>query len=339
MILRVVLAVLCCGALLAVAPANADLQLPYKAEGLSKEQAAAYLLERFAFGPRPGEVEKVAQMGPEKWLAQQLKGNLPDAELDKRLEAFPALKMTQEEMAAVYVNNGRIRRMVAKAGLIDPAKTPRKEMNEKINAYRKEHGLRPYGALSNQELKGQKVMRAVYSENQLAEVMTDFWFNHFNVTTRDGGARSRTLSYERDAIRPNVLGEFRTILGATAKHPAMLYYLDNAQSRMAPPSEREQAKPQPKQEMASGEMGMDGGMDGGMMGETAKAPEKAPAKAKTPPQRKRKYGLNENYARELMELHYSGCGWWIHAAGCYGGCARADRMGCGALWQSAEKYR
>ncbi len=306
MILRVALAVLCCGALLAVAPANADLQLPYKAEGLSKEQAAAYLLERFAFGARPGEVEKVAKMGPEKWLALQLKGNLPDAELDKRLEAFPALKMTQEEMAAVYVNNGRIRRMVAKAGLIDPAKTPRKEMNEKISAYRKEHGLRPYGALSNQELKGQKLMRAVYSENQLAEVMTDFWFNHFNVTTRDGGARSRTLSYERDAIRPNVLGEFRVILGATAKHPAMLYYLDNAQSRMAPPEQRQQAKPEPKKEVASGEMGMDGGMDGDMGGEMAKAPEKAPAKAQTPPQRRRKYGLNENYARELMELHTLG---------------------------------
>ena len=76
------------------------------------------------------------------------------------------------------------------------------------NAYREEHGLRPYGVLSNQELKGQKVMRAVYSENQLTEVLTDFWFNHFNVTTRDGGARSRTLSYERDAIRPNVLGKF-----------------------------------------------------------------------------------------------------------------------------------
>ncbi len=306
MILRFALAVLCCGALLAVAPAEAGLKLPYKAEGLSKEQAAAYLLERFAFGARPGEVERVAKMGPEKWLAQQLKGNLPDAELDKRLEAFPALKMTQEEMAATYVQNGRIRRMVARAGLIDPAKTPRKEMNEKINAYRKEHGLRPYGALSNQELKGQKLMRAVYSENQLVEVMTDFWFNHFNVTTRDGGARSRTLSYERDAIRPNVLGEFRTILGATAKHPAMLYYLDNAQSRMAPPEQREQAKPEPKKEMASGEMGMDGGMDGDMGGEMAKAPEKAPAKAQTPPQRRRKYGLNENYARELMELHTLG---------------------------------
>jgi uncharacterized protein (DUF1800 family) len=126
------------------------------------------------------------------------------------------------------------------------------------------------------------------------------------VTTRDGGARSRTLSYERDAIRPNVLGKFRVILGATAKHPAMLYYLDNAQSRMAPPEQRQQAKPEPKKEVASGEMGMDGGMDGDMGGEMAKAPAKAPAKAQTPPQRRRKYGLNENYARELMELHTLG---------------------------------
>ena len=294
MILRFSLVVLCCGALLAVAPAEADLQLPYKAEGLSKEQAAAYLLERFAFGARPGEVEKVAKMGLEKWLAQQLAGNLPDAELDKRLEAFPALKMTQFEMSEVYVSNGPIRRILQKEGAVDPTKMSRKEMNQKISAYRKEHGLRAYNALYNQELKGQKVLRAVYSENQLTEVLTDFWFNHFNVTTRDGGARGRTLSYERDAIRPNVLGKFRTILGATAKHPAMLHYLDNADSRMAPPRNQ----PRRKQEVASGEMGMDGGMDGGMMG--------APAKAQPPPKNRRKYGLNENYARELMELHTLG---------------------------------
>ena len=292
MILRFSLVVLCCGALFSGAAADAKLKLPYKAEGLSKEQAAAYLLERFAFGARPGEVEKVAQMGPEKWLAQQLKGNLPDAELDKRLEAFPALKMTQFEMQAIYVQNGSIRRILQREGVVDAAKMSRKEMNQKISAYRKKHGLRAYNALYNQELKGQKVTRAVYSENQLTEVLTDFWFNHFNVTTRDGGARGRTLSYERDAIRPNVLGKFRVILGATAKHPAMLHYLDNADSRMAPPSQRNQ--PKLKQEVASGEMGMDGGMMGGE------------AKAQPPPKNRRKYGLNENYARELMELHTLG---------------------------------
>ena len=314
MIFRFSLIVLCCGALLAGATADAGLKLPYKKEGLSKEQAAAYLLERFAFGARPGEVEKVVKMGPEKWLAQQLKGNLPDAELDKRLEAFPALKMTQLQIAEIYMPDGQLRNQMKREGVMDPATTPLKEMREKMKAYREEHGLRPYGALFNQELRNQKVMRAVYSENQLAEVLTDFWFNHFNVTTRDGGARSRVLTYERDAIRPNVLGKFRVILGATAKHPAMLHYLDNAQSRMATPQQQNQPRPEPKKEVASGEMGMDGGMDGGMMGgemmggEMAKAPAKAPPKAvakpKTPP--RRKYGLNENYARELMELHTLG---------------------------------
>ena len=313
MIFRFSLIVLCCGALLAGTAADAGLKLPYKKEGLSKEQAAAYLLERFAFGARPGEVEKVAKMGPEKWLAQQLAGNLPDAELDKRLEAFPALKMTQLQIAEVYMPDGQLRNQMKREGVMDPATTPRKEMQEKMKAYREEHGLRPYGALFNQELRSQKVMRAVYSENQLAEVLTDFWFNHFNVTTRDGGARSRVLTYERDAIRPNVLGKFRVILGATAKHPAMLHYLDNAQSRMATPQQQNQPRPEPKKEVAMGEMGMDGGMDGGMMGgemggEMAKAPAKAPPKAvakpKTPP--RRKYGLNENYARELMELHTLG---------------------------------
>ena len=310
MTLRFALAVLCCGALLVVAPADAGLKLPYKAEGLSKEQAAAYLLERFAFGARPGEVGKVAKMGPEKWLAQQLAGNFPDAELDKRLEAYPALKMTQLQISEIYMPDFQLRRQMKEEGIMDPATTPRKEMQEKMKAYREKHGLRPYYVLFNRELRSQKVMRAVYSENQLAEVLTDFWFNHFNVTTRDGGARSRVLTYERDAIRPNVLGKFRVILGATAKHPAMLHYLDNAQSRMAPPPPRNQPKPEPVKEVASGEMGMDGGMDGGMMGgemmggEMAKAPPKAVAKPKTPP--KRKYGLNENYARELMELHTLG---------------------------------
>ncbi len=310
MIFRFSLIVLCCGALLAGTSANAELKLPYKKAGLSKEQAAAYLLERFAFGARPGEVERVAKMGPEKWLAQQLKGNLPDAELEKRLKTFPALSMTLPEMYDVYVQNGRLRNRMEKEGVIDDEKMPLKEINEKMKVYREKHGLRAYGLLSNQELKGQKVMRAVYSENQLAEVLTDFWFNHFNVTTRDGGARSRVLAYERDAIRPNVLGEFRTILGATAKHPAMLYYLDNAQSRMPPPEQQNQPRPQPKKEVAMGEMGMDGGMDGGMMGgemmggEMAKATPKPVAKPKTPP--RRKYGLNENYARELMELHTLG---------------------------------
>ena len=77
------------------------------------------------------------------------------------------------------------------------------------------------------ELSEQKLLRAVYSERQLQEVLTDFWFNHFNVDARKGADRFLLTEYERDVIRPRVLGRFRDLLGATAKSPAMLFYLDN----------------------------------------------------------------------------------------------------------------
>ena len=77
------------------------------------------------------------------------------------------------------------------------------------------------------ELSEQKLLRAIYSERQLQEVLTDFWFNHFNVDARKGPVRFMLTEYEREAIRPHVLGRFRDLLGATAKSPAMLFYLDN----------------------------------------------------------------------------------------------------------------
>src|SRR5207247_2978210 len=77
------------------------------------------------------------------------------------------------------------------------------------------------------ELAEQKLLRAVYSERQLQEVLTDFWFNHFNVDARKGQDRFLLTEYEREAIRPHVLGNFRDLLEATAKSPAMLFYLDN----------------------------------------------------------------------------------------------------------------
>ena len=112
------------------------------------------------------------------------------------------------------------------------------------------------------ELASQKILRAVYSERQLEEVLSDFWFNHFNVDARKGADRILLTEYEREAIRPHVLGSFRDLLEATAKSPAMLFYLDNWMSAASD---------------ASGE-----GSSG------------------------RRRGLNENYGRELMELHTLG---------------------------------
>ena len=119
----------------------------------------------------------------------------------------------------------------------------------------------------NQELVDSRLYRALYSNRQLEEVLVDFWLNHFNVFNGKGPARMLLTSYERDAIRPHVLGRFRDLLLATARHPAMLYYLDNWQSQ-AP---REELPGQPP----------------------------APANVRRP-------GLNENYGRELMELHTLG---------------------------------
>ena len=82
----------------------------------------------------------------------------------------------------------------------------------------------------NGELMQSKLLRAVYSERQLQEVMTDFWFNHFNVFIGKGADRYLVTAYERDVIRPHALGKFRDLLLATAKSPAMLWYLDNWQS-------------------------------------------------------------------------------------------------------------
>ena len=116
----------------------------------------------------------------------------------------------------------------------------------------------------NQELIDSRIYRALYSNRQLEEVLVDFWLNHFNVFNGKGPGRMLLTSYERDAIRPHVFGKFRDMVLATARHPAMLYYLDNWQSQ-AP---REDAQP-------------------------------LPVNVRRP-------GLNENYGRELMELHTLG---------------------------------
>jgi uncharacterized protein (DUF1800 family) len=116
-----------------------------------------------------------------------------------------------------------------------------------------------------QDLTEGKLLRSVYSNKQLEEVLTDFWFNHFNVYFDKGADRDMVTSYERDVIRPNVLGKFHDLLLATAESPAMLYYLDNWESVGA-----------------NSEQGNNFRNKG------------------------LKRGLNENYGRELMELHTLG---------------------------------
>jgi uncharacterized protein (DUF1800 family) len=167
-------------------------------------------------------------------------------------------------------------------------KNPREnpEYRRMIQEYYKENGLeQPQRIIA--ELQASRILRAVYSERQLQEVLADFWFNHFNVDARKGRDRFLLTGYERDAIRPHVLGKFRDLLGATAKSPAMLFYLDNWMS--ADPN-----GPHPEMRPAHVVRGPFGGRV------------VAPPAPRPQPQNQQKKGLNENYARELMELHTLG---------------------------------
>jgi hypothetical protein len=136
------------------------------------------------------------------------------------------------------------------------------------------------------ELSSAKLLRAIYSERQLEEVMTDFWYNHFNVFIGKGPDRYMITAYERDVIRPHALGKFKDLLVATAKSPAMLFYLDNWQS-VGPNSELAIFGPV--------------GRPGARRGPYARFPRARLQAAKNRPS-----GLNENYAREIMELHTLG---------------------------------
>ena len=133
------------------------------------------------------------------------------------------------------------------------------------------------------EISQAKLLRAIYSDRQLEEVMSDFWFNHFNVFIGKGPDRYMLNTYERDVIRPHALGKFKDILSATAKSPAMLFYLDNWQS-VGPDSDLARYGPQRRF---------------GRRGRFARQRQQQQAK-------NRPSGLNENYAREIMELHTLG---------------------------------
>jgi uncharacterized protein (DUF1800 family) len=158
------------------------------------------------------------------------------------------------------------------------------------------------------DLAGAKVQRAVYSERQLQEVMTDFWFNHFNVFWGKAADRYLVAGYEKDAIRPHVFGRFEDLLLATAHHPAMLVYLDNAQSMVPDPANPQGARIQ--QVVARWKTLTQAERDAAVRSGRVTAQQaqrlNAAAGDSTLVGRRRGRGINENYARELMELHTLG---------------------------------
>jgi uncharacterized protein (DUF1800 family) len=211
---------------------------------------ALHVLNRLAFGPRPGDIDRVMKIGVDSYIDQQLHPETipmpPD--LDERLAKLSEGEMSQADLITTY-------RKVIKAAMEDGSGgaaggglAVRNALYRKMAVY--------FGEL--------RLIPAIESPRQLEEVMVDFWFNHFNVVAGKGLDHVLIADYERKAIRPYAMGRFRDLLGATAKHPAMLFYLDNWLSTSPT------------------------------------------AAAGVPGTRKTVAGLNENYARELMELHTLG---------------------------------
>ena len=232
------------------------------AQALTPRDSALHALNRLAYGPRPGEVDSVARVGVMRWVERQLAfERLPDPRLAERERGFRLLDYDREELAQRYGDALRERREMQR-DMPQSGDTMRRRGAAPMREFRELGG----------ELQQLAVVRAALSERQLREVMVDFWANHFNVFVGKGADRFLTPSYIEETIRPNALGRFEDLLIATAKSPAMLFYLDNAQS-VAP-------------------------------GSSPPVPLSALRRRGT--QRRVPTGINENYARELLELHTLG---------------------------------
>jgi uncharacterized protein (DUF1800 family) len=249
---------------------------------LNDRQRALHALNRLAFGPRPGEVDAVMKDGVDTWIEQQLHPEaIPDRAVEARIAALPTMTLSNAQIVKTYYEPVLAARKEANAeaknGDVDK-KDVRRELMRDVPA-----NQRPQVVMN--DLVAQRILRAAESDRQLNEVMVDFWMNHFNVFSGKGIDRFLLTSYERDVIRPHIWGRFEDLLMATAKSPAMLFYLDNARSMAAPEN-----RPVMQQQRGFG----------GRFGFGRRA------MMVRPQQQGKEGGLNENYAREIMELHTLG---------------------------------
>ena len=278
--------------------------------------AVVHALSRLGYGPRPGDVERVGEVGLEAYIERQLGPHgIEDPEVEARLASLATPAMTTVELLVAYPPPPFVKalgRRLERGMGMDPDAVADlfPEMDRKGKS-------RPVV-----ELGQAKLIRAVYSERQLEQVLVDFWFNHFNVFIGKGADRWLTASYENEAIRPHVLGNFRDLLGAVARHPAMLFYLDNWTST-APGVEFGRRDMEPYADRAIREQGLppggvatlmlrERGMDTGAIERAIERRQRYAGRSSRRPPRfadpdeAARRGLNENYARELLELHTLG---------------------------------
>jgi uncharacterized protein (DUF1800 family) len=260
-------------------PAPLIVVAPSEPREQTADQQVQQVLNRLAFGPRPGDVARVRAMGVDQWIALQLAPDrLDDRATEAVLASYEELNRPTSDLVSMYTEGQQalrqMQQQVAQQGDTNGKRDIRAEL------------LRQNPQLRDQVRRNQRIVadvqsarlaRAVGSERQLQEVMTDFWENHFTVFAGKGLTRLFIPAYDRDVIRPRALGNFRDLLGAVARSPAMLFYLDQWQSA------------------------------GDSLHPTLGAPRRGPGRRGAPAQQRRpRRGLNENYARELLELHTLG---------------------------------
>ncbi len=304
--------------------------IPPKA--LSEDQKILHVLNRLGFGARPGDVVRVKKIGLQKYIELQLDPTLiDDAAAESKLKGLEVFGLTTAQIFARYPNPGALLRQLeggrqaqannrnnnamAPSAMPDPAAeqqmtaSEQRERRQKLQELYREYDLRPANQLVPQII-GNRVLRAVYSERQLQEVMVDFWQNHFNVFAGKAAVRWYIPSYERDVLRKNALGNFKDLVVGTAQHPAMLFYLDNFES-VAPQSANNAAgrggNNRLQEAMRSGNLNarqrerikQRQGLTDAELDTRIKQGQQVA-------QNRQRRGINENYARELMELHTMG---------------------------------
>jgi uncharacterized protein (DUF1800 family) len=320
-------------------PAAAGQPADTKAAALSERQKILHVLNRLGYGPRPGDVERVQRMGISAYIEQQLNPEkIDDSVAEAKVNNLEVFNLSTSELFAKYPNPGALLRqlegpqaaqkiadrkndnaakstesgssqMNSSNGTNAPDQDAQKRADEQAQKERRqrlmelyrEYNLKPAGQIMPQVVTN-RFVRAVYSERQLQEVMVDFWANHFNVFSGKGAVRWFIPSYERDVLRKYALGNFQDLLLATAQHPAMLFYLDNFES-IAPNSNNNNRR---MQQMISGgnlPPRVREQMKARLGVSDAELDKRLEQMRQVAGQRR---GLNENYARELMELHTLG---------------------------------
>ncbi len=291
-------------------------------KALTEEQKILHVLNRLGFGARPGDIERVKAIGLQKYIDQQLApASITDNLAEGKLRDLEIFNMSTSEVFAKYPNPGGLLQALERQNNNRPGQpaTPqnpdqmsdkeRQDRQAKLRELYQKYDLKPANQLLPQ-ITTNRVLRAVYSEKQLQEVMVDFWQNHFNVFSGKAAVRWYIPSYERDVLRKNALGNFKDLVVGTAQHPAMLFYLDNFESRTPTaqqPRNPQLARIQSAMRNNNGQLRPQArerikqqfGLTDAQIDERIK-------QLGEPANNQSRFGINENYARELMELHTLG---------------------------------